>query len=115
MILAKNEGSDTGVKLNGRPVDNLRFAADTKERLQDLTNRVDGSIKRMGLKINAKRTKTMTMGKQLKKLQVRPGGVVLEQVTSFVYLGELITGDGRSDKDVKRRIGLARTVLWGLG
>ena len=59
MRLDKKEGSDTGVKLKGRPVYNLRFAddidllADTKESLQDLTNRVDDSRKRMGLKINA--------------------------------------------------------------
>src|SRR6218665_3017525 len=51
MRLAKKEESDTSVKLNGRPVDNLRFAddinllADTKESLQDLTNRVDDSSK----------------------------------------------------------------------
>ena len=46
MRLAKKGESDTRVKLNGRPVDNLRFPddidllVDTKESLQDLTNRV---------------------------------------------------------------------------
>jgi len=45
--LEKKEEGDTSVKLNGRPVDNLRFADDidlmavTKESLQDLTNRVE--------------------------------------------------------------------------
>ena len=77
MILAKNEGSDTGVKLNGRPVDNLLFAddidllADTKESPQDLMNRVDDGSKRMGLKINTENTKTMAIGKQHEELQVR--------------------------------------------
>src|SRR6218665_3055928 len=57
MRLAEKEGSGTGVKLNGRLLDNLRFAddidlmADMKENLQTLTNRVDKSSKRMGLKI----------------------------------------------------------------
>ena len=70
MRLAEKAGSDTGVKLNGRLVDNLRFAddidllADLKESLQDLTNSVDKSSKRMGLKINAEKTKTMAIGKQ---------------------------------------------------
>ena len=47
MRLAKKKGNYTSVKLNGTPVGNLRFAddidllADTKENLQDLTNRVD--------------------------------------------------------------------------
>src|SRR6218665_3702609 len=68
--LAEKEGRGTGVKLNGRLLDNLRFAddidlmADMKERMQDLTNRVNKSSKRMGLKINAEKTKTMAIGKQ---------------------------------------------------
>jgi len=72
------------VKLNGRLLDNLRFAddidllADMKESLQDLTNRVDKCSKRMGLKISAEKTKTMAIGKQHEELQVRLGTEVLE-------------------------------------
>src|SRR6218665_1753261 len=40
---------------------------------------------------------------------------VLEQVTRFVYLGGLITEDGRCEEDVKRRIGLACAAFGGLG
>src|SRR6218665_3617157 len=50
-------------------------------------------------------TKTMAIGKQHEELQVRLGTGVLEQVTRFVYLGGLITEDGRCEEDVKRRIG----------
>src|SRR6218665_3097226 len=90
-------------------VDNLRFAddidllADMKESLQNLTNRVDKSSKRMGLKINAEKTKTMAIGKQHEELQARSGTGVMEQVTRFVYLGGMITEDGRCEEDVKRR------------
>ena len=58
MRMAKRE-DEIGVNLNGRSLNNLRFAndidlvTDTQEQLQDLTNRVEGSSKRMGLKINA--------------------------------------------------------------
>src|SRR6218665_537240 len=38
-----------------------------------------------------------------------------EQVTRFVYLGGLITEDGRCEEDVKRRIGLACAAFGGLG
>src|SRR6218665_2712864 len=109
------------VKLNGKLLENLRFAddidlmADMKENLQDLTNRVEKSSKRMGLKINAEKTKTMAIGKQHEELQVRLGTGVLEQVTRFVYLGGLITEDGRYEEDVKRRIGLACAAFGGLG
>ena len=51
----------------------------------------------------------------IKKLQVRLGTGVLEQVTRFVYLGGLITEDGRYEEDVKRRIGLACAAFGGLG
>ena len=40
---------------------------------------------------------------------------MLEQVTRFVYLGELIAEDGLCEEDVKRRIGLACAALGGLG
>src|SRR6218665_3329704 len=88
--LAEKEGLGTLVKLNGRLLDNLCFAddidllADMKESLQDLTNRVDKCCKRMGLKINAEKTKTMAIGKQHEELQVRLRTGVLEQVTRFV-------------------------------
>jgi len=51
MRLAEKDGGGTGVKLNGRLLDSLRFAddidliADKKESLQDLTNRVDSQVK----------------------------------------------------------------------
>src|SRR6218665_842121 len=57
----------------------------------------------------------MAIGKQHEELQVRLGTWVLEQVTRFVYLGGLITEDGRCEEDVKRRIGLACAAFGGLG
>src|SRR6218665_1824579 len=44
-----------------------------------LTNRVDKSSKRMGVKINAEKTKTMAIGKQHEELQVRLGTGVLNR------------------------------------
>ena len=35
----------------------------------------------------------------------------LEQVNSFVYLGSVFTSDGRCEKEVKRRIGIAQTAF----
>src|SRR6218665_1386998 len=91
--------------------DDIDLMADMKENLQDLTHRGDKCSKRMGLKINAEKTKTMAIGKQHEELQVQLGTGVLEQVPRFVYLGGLILEDERCEEDVKRRIGLAE----GLG
>src|SRR6218665_2038385 len=55
------------------------------------------------------------LGKQHEELQVRLGTEVLEQVARFVYLGGLITEDGRCEEDVKQRISLACAAFGGLG
>ena len=41
------------------------------------------------------KTKTMTIGKQQKTVKIKIEGETLEQVTEFVYLGGVITEDGR--------------------
>ena len=70
MRLAERKGEEVGVMINGMTLNNLRFAddvdliADTEENLQQLTDRADGSSRRMGLQINTGKTKTMTVGKQ---------------------------------------------------
>jgi len=75
--------------------------------LQQLTDKVDGSSRRMGLRISTGQTKTMTIGKQHEDRQIKLGEEVLEQVTKFVYLGGTLTKDGRCTEDIRRRIGLA--------
>ena len=42
--------------------------------------------------------------------QIKVHGKPLEQVNSFVYLGSVFTSDGRCEKEVKRRIGIAKTA-----
>ena len=38
-------------------------------------------------------------------------GNVLGQVQPFVYLGSLFTSDARSDKEIRRRIGIAKSTF----
>ena len=38
-------------------------------------------------------------------------GQLIEHVTSYMYLGSLITDDGRSEKEIKIRIMIARTIF----
>ena len=69
MRLAERGEEEVGVMINGMALNNLRFAddidliADTEVNLQQLTDRVDGSSRRVGLRINTGKTKTMTTGK----------------------------------------------------
>ena len=45
------------------------------------------------------------------KINIAIDGQQIEQVTSYMYLGSLITEDGRCEKEIKRRIMIARTTF----
>lgn len=111
------QSTEMGVAVNGQIVNNLRFADDIDliavepGHLQELTDRVQDSSKRFGLRINVEKTKTMTIGKLHERLEVKLEGEKLEQVTEFVYLGGLIEENGKCTKDIKRRIGLASATF----
>src|SRR6218665_3066775 len=79
--------------------------------LQELTDEVHSSSQRFGLKINVEKTKTMTIGMQRKTVEIKREGETLEQVTEFIYLGGVITENGRCTKGIKRRIGLASAMF----
>lgn len=68
---------------------------------------------RKGLKINIKKTFTMVITKQkeVPKCKILLNGREIEQVTYFKYLGSIITSDGRSDKDIITRIGMAKSAF----
>ena len=46
------------------------------------------------------------------KCSIFINGKEVKQVESFSHLGSLITSDGKSEHDIKQRIGKAKTVLW---
>ena len=64
------------------------------------------------MEINVKKTKVMIIGRKKKSLStqqcVNLGGVPLEQVSRFKYLGSWITDDARSEEDLKVRVGMAK-------
>ena len=92
--------------VNRQMINFLRFAddidliAEERPQLQELKDRVQNSSKSFGLKINREKTKTMTIGKNPEKMEVKPEGETREQVTGFVYLGGLITEDAKCTKDI---------------
>ncbi len=81
--------------------------ADTKEDLQEITTLVHDTSSKFGLKINAQKTKVMTIGKLHESINITLDIDKLEQVENFTYLGSVIKEDGKSDTEIKRRIGLA--------
>ncbi len=108
-----------GVNVGGTNYNDLRYADDTallagnEKELSDLTSKINEVGKQFRMKINnTKKTKAMAVSKKPNspKINIAIDGEQIEQVTSYMYLGSLITEDGRSEKEIKRRIMIARAT-----
>ena len=118
LIFRVIENDDDGVSIGGRRISNLRYADDTgittesERELQILANRVHEEGKHFGMKMNIKKTKTMVISRKVEtpKVNITLDGQPVEQVERFVYLGQLITENGKCDEEIKRRIEIARTA-----
>ena len=81
--------------------------------LSELTSKINEVGKQFGLKIYTKKTKAMVVSKKphSPNINIAIGRQHIEQVTSYMYLGSLITEDGRPENESKRRIMIARTTF----
>ena len=81
--------------------------------LEAKTSALDQQGNKIGLRINQGKTKTMRMNvTNPSKFKIKEEE--LEDVTSFTYLGSIISNDGGTDKDIKCRIGKAAAVFKSL-
>ena len=107
-----------GVNVGGTNHKHLRYADDTallagnERELSELTSKINEVRKQFGMKMNIKKTKAMVVSKKLNSPQINIAidWQQIEQVTSYMYIGSLVTEDGRSEKETKRRIMIARTT-----
>ena len=92
-----------GFRIGVTVVNNLRYAYDTviiaesEEQLQRL--------------INVVVTKSKEKASQIPTCNINVHGKILEQVHSFVYLGSQFTSDARCEKEIRRRIGIAKSAF----
>ena len=115
---AKEKG---GIRINGRNVNCLRYADDTTliannmEALNRLLEIVNENGEKLGMRINAKKTKVMVIGKDTRDehepRRIMVNGNIIEKVDSMIYLGQLFTLDGRCIKEIIRRIQIARSTF----
>ena len=105
-----NSGLDelqTGIKIGGRSINNLRYVDDTtlmaesKEELKSLLMRVKEESERASLKLNTKKTKIMT-SIPITSWQIE--GEKVGAVTDFLFLGSKITVDGDCSLEIKRAL-----------
>ena len=104
-----------GASVGGRNISNLRYVddtvllSDTEECLQKLVTAAKEESEKAGLNMNVKKTKTMVISKEEHvQTNIQINNETLEQVTSFKYLGQTITPDGRNDSEIKIKIAIAK-------
>ena len=108
-----------GFRIGGTVVNNLRYAYDTvimaesEEQLQRLINVVVTKSEEKGLYLNSAKLFAMVFSKasQIPTCNINVHGKILEQVQSFVYLGSQFTSDARCEKEIRRRIGIAKSAF----
>ena len=111
---ARMDESQTGIKIAGRNINNLRYAYDTtlmaesEEELKSLLLRVKEESEKTGLKLIVQKTKIWSyhfMAKRWGKM---------ETVTDFIFGGSKISADGEHSHEIKRFLLLGRKAVTNL-
>ena len=110
------EEAQTGFKIAGRNINNLRYANDTtltaeSEELKSLLMKVKEERDKADLKLNIQKTKIMASGPTT-SWQIN--GARVESVTDFVFRGPKITAVGDCSHEIKRCLLLGRKVMINL-
>ena len=116
----RNAGLDkaqSGIKIAGRNINNLRYADDTtlmaenEEELKSLFLKMKEKSGKAGLKLNIQRTKIMASS-PITSWQIDGGA--METVTDFIFLGSKITADGDCSHEIKRHLLHGRKAMTNL-
>ena len=111
------EEAQSGIKIAGRNINNLRYEDDTtlmaesEEELKSLLMKVKEESEKVGLNLNIQKSKIMVSG-PITSWQI--DGETVETVADFIFLGSKITTDGNCRHEIKRRLLLGRKVMTNL-
>ena len=111
---ARMDESQAGIKIAGRNIDILRYAADTtlmaesEEELKSLLMRVKKESGKAGLNLNIQKTKIMASSPIT---SWQKDGETMETVTDFIFLGSKINADGNCYYKMKRCLLLGRKSM----
>ena len=108
------EEAQTGIKITGRNINNLRYADDTtfmaenEEELKSLLMKVKEESEKVGLKLQIQKTKIMASS-PITSWQI--DGETMETVSDFIFWGSKITAEC---DEIKRCLLLGRKVMTNL-
>ena len=99
--------AQAGIKIDGRNINNLRYAdnitltAESKEELKNLLMKVKEENEKVVLKLNILKTKIRASG-SITSWQM--DGKTMETVRDFILGGSKITADGDCSHEIKRNV-----------
>ena len=105
------EEAQAGIKIDGRNINNLRYADHTtlieesEEELKSLLLKVKEEREKVGLKLSIQKTKVMA------SCPITLWQIDGETVSDFIFLGSKITADGDWSHEIKRCLSL-EGKLW---
>ena len=114
---ARLDKAQAGIKIDGRNINNLRYAdgttlmAESEEELKSLLMKVKEENEKAGLKLNIQKTKIIASG-PITSWQI--DGETMETVTDFIFGGSKITADGDCSHEIKRSLLLGRKAMINL-
>ena len=105
------EEAQSGIRITGRNINNLRYADDTtlmaesEEELKSLLMKAKEESEKVVLKLNIQKTKIMASS-PITSWEI--DGETVETVSDFIFLGSKITTDGDCSHEIKRCLVLGR-------
>ena len=111
------EETQTGIKIAGRNINNLRYADDTtltaegEEELKSLLMKVKEESGKVGLKLNIQKTKIMASSPTI---SWQLDGKTVKTVADFILGGSKITAVSDYNHEIKRHLLPGRKVITNL-
>ena len=97
----------SGININGERLNHLRFADDIvivgemTEEVEEMLRELDRESARVGLRMNRSKTKWMK-NHQVGEGKIKIGSEEIEEVSSYVYLGQEITMEHAISRELSR-------------
>ena len=109
--------AQTGIKIAGRNINNLRYVdvttlmGESEEELKSLLMKLKEESEKVDLKLNIQKTKVMASG-PITSWEI--DGEIVETVSDFIFWGSKITADGDCSHEIKRHLLPGRKVMTNL-
>lgn len=96
------------IRTNGGQIiayaDDVVLITKRREIMEEMVQEIVTEGEKVGLKLNANKTKIMRYGKQTQGEKIKIGGIEFEEVDKYKYLGVMITNKGDREAEIKEKL-----------